>query len=124
MRGNRKTDSRPEIALRSALHRRGLRFRKNVRPEPDINCNVDIVFRGPRLAVFLDGCFWHRCPEHGTTPSTNVTYWMAKIARNVERDRANDELLTRRGWRVLHVWEHEPPMEAASRIEAELQRLS
>lgn len=123
MRGNRKTDTRPEIALRSALHRRGRRFRKNVRPEPDINCRVDIVFRGLRLAIFVDGCFWHACPDHGTAPRTNSNYWRHKIASNAERDRANDELLTRRGWQVLRIWEHEPPAEAATRVEVELQRL-
>jgi DNA mismatch endonuclease (patch repair protein) len=124
MRGNRKTDTRPEIALRSALHRRGHRFRKNVRPEPDINCRVDILFRRTRLVIFVDGCFWHGCPKHGTSPRTNAVYWTPKIARNVERDRANDELLARRGWQVLRTWEHEPPTEAVSRIEAELHRLS
>jgi DNA mismatch endonuclease, patch repair protein len=121
MRGNRKTDTRPELALRSALHGRGLRFRKNVRPEPDINCRADIFFRGRRLAVFVDGCFWHGCPHHGTKPRTNAGYWSSKIALNRERDRASDKLLTQRGWRVLRVWEHESPVEAANRVEAELR---
>jgi DNA mismatch endonuclease (patch repair protein) len=124
MRGNRKTDTRPEIALRAELHRRGRRFRKNARPEDDIRCRVDIVFRGARLAVFLDGCFWHGCPVHGNRPRTNASYWHPKIARNIERDRENDELLASRGWAVLRVWEHESPVEAANRVEAELMRLS
>lgn len=116
MRGNRKTDTKPEIALRSALHHRGLRFRKNYRPEPDIFCRVDIVFRAARVAVFVDGCFWHGCREHGTQPRTNANYWSAKIARNIERDRANDALLAERGWQVIRIWEHEPADAAAVRI--------
>ena len=124
MRGNRKVDTQPEIALRRELHSRGHRFLKNARPETDIGCRVDIVFRGPRLAVFVDGCFWHGCPAHGTRPRTNASYWEPKIARNMQRDRENNELLARRGWHVLRVWEHELTADAASRVEAELTRLS
>lgn len=120
MRGNRKVDTAPEIALRRELHRRGYRFRKNSRPEPDIACRVDVVLRGARLAVFVDGCFWHACPVHGTSPRTNASYWGAKIARNVERDRENDELLAERGWTVVRVWEHESAADAADRVEAAL----
>lgn len=124
MRGNRKADTRPETTLRSALHRKGLRFLKNARPERDIACRVDVVFRGQRLAVFVDGCFWHGCPKHGTRPTTNASYWIPKIERNVERDRANDALLVERGWHVLRIWEHEPLDEATERVEVELRRLS
>jgi DNA mismatch endonuclease (patch repair protein) len=116
MRGNRGTDTRPEKALRSALHHRGLRFRKNVRPVPEVRCRADVVFRGARVAVFVDGCYWHRCPEHGKAPRTNSAYWSAKLDRNVARDRQNDADLRAAGWTVIRVWEHEDPHEAATRI--------
>jgi DNA mismatch endonuclease (patch repair protein) len=69
------------------------------------------------VAVFLDGCFWHCCPEHGNRPATNTHYWHAKLARNVARDRRNDEALAEAGWTVMRIWEHELPAEAAARIE-------
>lgn len=116
MRGNRSRDTRPEVAVRSALHRRGLRFRKNVRPIAGLRCSADVVFPTSRIAVFVDGCFWHRCPVHGTQPSTNATYWSAKLDRNVERDRRADQALAAAGWLVIRVWEHEPPDQAAERV--------
>lgn len=116
MRGNRKFDTGPEAAVRSALHRAGARFRKHARPLPGLNCTADIVFRRERLAVFIDGCYWHGCPEHGTQPRTNAAYWSAKIARNIERDRRNDAALLKAGWLVARVWEHENPEEAAAQI--------
>lgn len=116
MRGNRKYDSRPERAVRSALHRLGLRFRKHARPEPHHNCTADVVFRRARVVVFVDGCYWHGCPGHGSLPRTNTEYWTAKIQRNVERDRRNDTQLDAAGWLVLRIWEHEDPREAAERI--------
>lgn len=119
MRGNRGSDTRPEVALRSELHRRGLRFRKGVVPPGSgARCRADVVFISARVAVFVDGCFWHRCPDHGTRPRTNVGYWRAKLDRNVERDRANDAALAAARWRVVRVWEHEDPAEAAARIAA------
>ena len=116
MRGNRKFDTAPEAAVRSALHRAGARFRKHARPLPHLNCTADIVFRRARLAVFVDGCYWHGCPEHGTQPRTNAAYWSAKIARNIERDRRTDTALSEAGWVVARVWEHERPETAAARI--------
>lgn len=116
MRGNRSRDTAPEIAVRSALHRRGLRFRKNHRPVPGLRCSADVVFLGPRVAVFIDGCYWHRCPAHGTNPITNSGYWSAKLDRNVARDRRNDADLTALGWIVLRFWEHEDPDAVARRI--------
>lgn len=115
MVGNRKRDTRPERALRSALHCRGLRYRLHTRPT-EARCQVDIVFPSARVAVFVDGCFWHRCPEHGVRPRTNSDYWDAKIARNLARDRRNDAELEAAGWTVVRVWEHEVPEEAADRI--------
>jgi DNA mismatch endonuclease (patch repair protein) len=108
MRANRKTGTKPEVRLRAALHRRGLRFRKNhlivlagtrVRP--------DAVFTRARLAVFVDGCFWHRCPDHSTNPQSNAAYWGSKLARNVDRDRCADTALAAEGWIVVRIWEHQ-----------------
>lgn len=118
MRSNRKRDTRPELALRSALSRRGLRYRVDFKigegrsaPRPDV------AFTRWRVAVFVDGCFWHGCPEHGVRPRTNSTYWDAKIARNRVRDAANAEALALLGWRVIRIWEHEDPQVAAERVE-------
>jgi DNA mismatch endonuclease (patch repair protein) len=118
MQGNRSTDTHPELALRSELHRRGNRFRKSVAPVKGLRCRADIVFTGARLAVFVDGCFWHRCPDHGTSPRTNSDYWQAKLDRNVARDLRNNDALTASGWTVVRVWEHEDVADAADRIEA------
>lgn len=116
MQGNRKVDTRPEQRLRSLLHRAGLRYRVNATPEPALRCRADVVFSRARIAVFVDGCFWHGCPEHGVRPRTHSHYWDAKLARNVARDRRNDTALEAAGWTVVHVWEHEPPAEAAERV--------
>lgn len=112
----RGTDTSCEVALRSALHRRGLRYslRRKLPGRPDI------VFTSARVAVFVDGCFWHGCPEHCRRPSSNRAYWHAKIERNVARDRRVDSELVAMGWRVVRVWEHAvraSPARAASRIE-------
>jgi DNA mismatch endonuclease (patch repair protein) len=122
MQGNRKRDTRPELALRSELHRRGLRYRIDAKPLESLRCRADIVFRGQKVAIFVDGCFWHGCPEHGSRPKTNSSYWNAKIARNVERDRLNDAELSGAGWIVVRVWEHELPSDAANRIALLLAR--
>lgn len=121
MRGNRAVDTRPEVAIRSAVHGLGLRFRKHVRPLASRRCKADLVFPGERVAVFVDGCFWHRCPEHGTSPASNTAYWEAKLAGNVARDRRNDAALIAAGWDVLRIWEHEPPECAAARVAAAVQ---
>lgn len=118
MKGNVKRDTRPEVALRSALHRRGLRFRRDfpVHVAGRRPIRVDIAFTRARIAVFVDGCFWHSCPEHGTTPRANSAYWGPKLARNVVRDRNNDDALRTIGWQTIHVWEHEEVGEAARRV--------
>jgi DNA mismatch endonuclease (patch repair protein) len=100
----------------------GLRYWVDRRPVPGIPCRADLVFPGARLAVFVDGCFWHGCPEHYKPPSTNAGYWSAKVTRNVDRDRRVDVALREAGWRVLRVWEHEETSAAAARV-AELVRL-
>jgi DNA mismatch endonuclease, patch repair protein len=114
MRANRRTDTKPELALRRALHRQGYRFRKDYRLDLTDGKRVrpDIAFTARRVAVFVDGCFWHACPEHGSKPSANVWYWEPKLRRNVERDRAADAALAAAGWNVVRVWEHES-LEAA-----------
>ncbi len=94
--------------LRSALHRRGLRFRKGyLVVAGDVRVRPDVVFTRRRVAAFLDGCFWHACAEHGTNPASNSDYWIPKLRRNVERDRLVEGALTAAGWTVVRVWEHE-----------------
>lgn len=117
-KANRGRDTGPERALRSELHRRGLRYRVQRRLDTDPSVTADIVFGPARVAVFVDGCFWHVCPEHGTMPKSNRTWWADKLAANVERDRRTDLALTGRGWTVIRVWEHEHSGLAADRVEA------
>ena len=122
MRANRRRDTAPELALRRALHSRGYRYRVDYRPLPRLRRRADLVFTKQRVAVFVDGCFWHCCPEHGTTPKSNADYWIPKLARNVERDRETDARLAESDWKVIRVWEHEPVEEAFERIVAALCR--
>lgn len=122
MRRNPRRDTKPEVALRSELHRRGLRFRKDLPIRaPGRVVRPDVAFTRARLAVFVDGCFWHACPLHSTQPRANTDYWRPKLARNVARDRAVDAALTAAGWQVVRAWEHEPVAEAAERVEAVLR---
>jgi DNA mismatch endonuclease (patch repair protein) len=116
MKGNAAMATRPEKAIRSLLHRRGLRYRVNAAPERGIRCRADLVFRKARVAVFVDGCFWHRCPDHGTSPSMNSSYWQAKLDRNVARDQRQRASLEAAGWTVVRIWEHEAPAAAAERV--------
>ena len=122
MRRNPRRDTRPEIALRSELHGRGLRFRKDlpVRVAGRV-VRPDVVFTRAQVAVFVDGCFWHACPIHGNQPRANTDYWRPKLARNVARDRAVDDALRSAGWDVLRAWEHEAPAVVANRVEARLR---
>jgi DNA mismatch endonuclease (patch repair protein) len=106
--------TKPEMRLRRELHRRGMRFRANYRELPG---RPDIALTKVRLAVFVDGCFWHMCPQHCTMPKNNADWWRSKLLRNVERDNEKDTLLISRGWRVLHIWEHEDTNAAAERIQ-------
>jgi DNA mismatch endonuclease (patch repair protein) len=116
MQANRSRDTGPELALRRLLHAQGLRYRVAARPLKGVRRTADIVFGPARVAVFVDGCFWHSCPDHATNPQTNSRYWAPKLKRNVERDRETDELLAAAGWLPVRVWEHEDPEEAAKRI--------
>lgn len=117
MRGNRKRDTRPELALRRAVHRQGLRFRVCRRPIPEIAGTADLVFATARVAVFLDGCFWHGCPQHFGPPRTNASYWTPKIERNRRHDAMVNEALQSAGWTVIRVWEHEDAEMAADKIQ-------
>ena len=109
-------DTQPERAIRSAAHRLGLRFRVSAQPLPQLRRSADLVFRRERLAVFVDGCFWHSCPVHGNQPAANSTFWREKLARNAERDRDTDNQLRAAGWTALRVWEHEDATVAARRV--------
>lgn len=114
----RRRDTKPEMALRRALHGRGFRYRKDLRLDLDSGARVrpDIVFTARQVAVFVDGCFWHCCPQHGTQPAANTWYWEPKLRRNVERDRAADTALDAAGWTVLRLWEHEALDEAVAAV--------
>jgi DNA mismatch endonuclease (patch repair protein) len=117
MVANRGFETKPEVALRSALHRRSLRFRKHVAPLRGLRCQGDVVFPRRKVVVFVDGCFWHSCPQHATFPKANASWWREKLAQTARRDRRNDRALRDAGWTVIRVWEHEDPEEAAERIE-------
>ena len=108
MASNRNRDTKPELVIRSAVHRRGLRYRVAARPLPRLRRTADLVFRPARVAVFIDGCFWHGCPEHYAEPRTNAAYWSEKVARNKQRDSDTNQQLRDAGWTVLRYWEHEP----------------
>lgn len=109
-----RSSTGPEMLIRRELHRRGLRFRVN---HPQLPGRPDIAFTGARIAVFVDGCFWHACSDHGIPPKNNRDWWRNKLVRNVARDREKDAQLDSMGWATLHVWEHEDPFEAADAIE-------
>ena len=114
-----RTNTPPEIALRRELHRRGLRYRVDEKPAADLRTRADVVFKRARVAVYMDGCYWHSCPKHGTLPhGENAEWWRSKLAANVERDRAVTAALSARGWLVIRLWEHEAASEAADRVEA------
>jgi DNA mismatch endonuclease (patch repair protein) len=118
----KRRDTRPELAIRSLLHAAGKRYRVDVRLDLEgARPRPDILFTRARVAVFVDGCFWHCCPDHGRKPGVNGGYWGPKLERNVARDRAADEALAAAGWTVIRVWEHEAPEAAAERIMAALR---
>jgi len=118
MQSNRSRDTKPELALRRALHAQGFRYRVCARPLPDLRRTVDVVFRPARVAVEVRGCFWHGCPEHYKTPGSNIVYWTDKIQRNQRRDEDTASRLREAGWHLEVVWEHEDPTEASQRIAA------
>lgn len=118
MAANKGRDTRPEKALRSAVHALGLRYRVGIRPVPGIRRTADLVFTRVRIAVFVDGCFWHGCAEHYRPARRNSEFWSTKIDGNRARDAETDALLAAAGWRVVRLWEHEDPAVAAVRVAA------
>lgn len=125
MRRNPRRDTGPEVAVRSELHQRGLRFRKDLPLRvPGRVVRPDIAFTRQRLAVFIDGCFWHACPIHGNQPRVNTDYWQPKLKRNIERDQAVNQALGAADWHVLRAWEHEPAPEVATRVQLALHNLA
>ncbi|UFQ15858.1 MULTISPECIES: very short patch repair endonuclease [Streptomyces] len=118
MQAIRSRDTKPERLIRSLLHAQGLRYRVAAKPLPGLRRTADIVFRPAKLAVFVDGCYWHGCPEHYVSPKTNSGYWSDKVARNMARDRDTEAQLREAGWTVLRFWEHEPPEDCAVKIAA------
>lgn len=118
MSRQRRTGTDPEMALRRELHRRGLRYFVDRAPLRGQRRRADVVFPRARVAVYVDGCFWHRCPEHATHPKNNARWWADKLAGNVARDRATDLALAEAGWRVIRVWEHEDPVAAADVVQS------
>jgi DNA mismatch endonuclease (patch repair protein) len=121
MQANRRRDTRPEVALRRLLHARGWRFRVDYPPVTGLRRRADIAFTRLRVAVFVDGCYWHACPLHGTEAKSNTEFWANKLAANVARDRSTNDLLVQAGWTVVRVWEHEPPELATTRLEETLR---
>lgn len=121
MKSTRQRGTAPELALRRALRSKGLRFRVNCRAIPGAR-RADIVFWQARVAVFVDGCFWHCCPRHRTFPKANAAWWAQKLRNNRKRDLDTNRRLRRAGWHVERVWEHEVPAIAAARILAVVRR--
>lgn len=123
MQKQKVRDTTPEVLLRRELHRLGLRFRLDRQVVTGTRRRVDIVFGPSKVAVMVDGCFWHGCETHGShVPSVNVTYWSEKIRTNRERDTDTDRRLRSDGWQVFRVWEHDDPAQAARRIKRAVDR--
>jgi DNA mismatch endonuclease (patch repair protein) len=116
MQGNKSRDTKPEIAVRCAVHAMGLRYRVVARPLIDVRRTADLVFRRVKVAVFVDGCFWHGCPAHHAPPKTNAGYWAMKIEGNRVRDRHTTAMFRAAGWTVLRFWSHEEPFAVATQI--------
>jgi DNA mismatch endonuclease (patch repair protein) len=112
-----RRDTKPEMDLRRALWRKGLRYRVDGSPLKGMRRRADVVFGPAKVAVYVDGCFWHSCPEHATIPKNNRDWWIDKLEANVRRDRDTDRQLEKAGWLVIRVWEHDDASEAARRVE-------
>ena len=118
MTRQRQRDTKPELALRKELHRRGLRYFIQRRPLPELRRTLDVVFPRSRVAVDVRGCWWHACPEHGTNAKANSKWWAEKLAANSRRDAETAERLAAAGWMLVVVWEHADPAHEAERIRA------
>lgn len=122
MQANKGRDTGPELAVRRAVHRLGLRYRVSIRPIPSLRRTADLVFTRQKVAVFIDGCFWHGCPEHHTVAKANALFWATKVGRTAERDRETDARLAEAGWLTLRFWEHESPADVARTIAETVRR--
>ena len=124
MKGNRRSGTAPEQLVRSRLHHLGLRYRKDLLVRAgSIKVKADIVFPRHRIAVFIDGCFWHGCPEHGRQPRINTAYWGPKLVRNAVRDATVNAALRNDGWTVIRIWEHTDPSDAAREVQGALDHV-
>jgi DNA mismatch endonuclease (patch repair protein) len=124
MQANRSRDTSPELAVRRAVHRLGLRYRVGQRPLPNLRQSADLVFPRAKVAVFVDGCFWHGCPDHYRAPASNRDYWSAKINKNQRRDAAIDAALRHAGWTAVRVWEHDEATAVALHVAQLVRRRS
>ena len=124
MQGNKSRDTSPELAVRRAAHALGLRYRVATRPIKTLRRTADLVFTKRKIAVFIDGCFWHGCPTHHSVAKTNADYWATKVLKNRTRDVDTNETLTAEGWTVLRFWEHEDPLTVAQNIAATVKASS
>lgn len=124
MRANRGRDTGPELAIRRALHARGLRYFVNRRPLPELRRTADLVFPRRKVAVFVDGCFWHGCPTHHTKARANAQFWAEKVETNMARDADTNTALEQRGWTVVRIWEHEAVDVAIARVVEALRQES
>ncbi|WSQ55445.1 very short patch repair endonuclease [Streptomyces sp. NBC_01218] len=116
MQAIRSRDTKPERRIRQLVHASGLRYRVAAKPLPGLRRTADLVFRPAKVAVFVDGCYWHGCPEHYVSPKTNPGYWSDKVAGNMARDRDTDQQLEAAGWIVLRYWEHQDSDSCAEEI--------
>ncbi|MFC9752903.1 very short patch repair endonuclease [Streptomyces sp. NPDC056921] len=123
MQAIRSRDTKPEQLIRRLVHAQGLRYRVAAKPLSNLRRTADMVFRPAKVAVFIDGCYWHGCPEHYVPPKTNPGYWSDKVARNMARDRDTNQQLADAGWTVLRFWEHESPEACADQIVLAVSRL-
>lgn len=117
MQANRSKDTGPELALRRALHRRGHRYFVHRPPIKGMRRTADLLFPRAKVVVFVDGCFWHGCPDHHTASRANAEFWAEKVRKNRERDQDTDRRLREAGWTVLRIWEHVPVSEAVQLVE-------
>jgi DNA mismatch endonuclease (patch repair protein) len=111
-----RTDTNCEMQIRKILYAKGYRYRKNYKPIKSLNRRADIVFVKWKIAIFVDGCFWHRCPKHWKPPKNNAAWWIRKINSNVKRDKETTDILKKEGWNVIRAWEHEDPNIVANKI--------
>ncbi|MCF4138834.1 very short patch repair endonuclease [Streptomyces sp. Tue 6430] len=124
MTANKSRDTKPERQLRSLLHRKGLRYRVDARPIQNLRRTADLVFPKARVAVFVDGCYWHGCPEHYRPALKRSQWWQEKIEGNRARDSDTNARLREQGWTVVRIWEHEEPDLAAAKVVSALQSRS